>query len=303
MHPSSSFHLIVLRLKKLIFCFESKASSSIFAHLGRCSPSFRLLSPSSRSVKSYTFDKQLSQRGGTHSKALSISASLEQGNEDNKKQQLEEKRIEEGQASSSIEGANKKGSQESEIQQEQQQQIPRAIFPKSAKKNVVPEREEDAKLLESKGFGIRMDDGHFELKDYEVLYLLYTGKLNLSKEKAGGKEVGFEEFVQFALKRDPNAWTRFLIFRDLRSIGYVVREGFGFPIDFRVYERGDYGQKAAKYIVFGLNEGKTMTVSELRRYVNEMSVMGKEAVISVVERRGEVIYYKVAKWRPIKAEV
>src|SRR5579875_418658 len=261
MHPSSSFHLIVLRLKKLIFCFESKASSSIFAHLGRCSPSFRLLSPSSRSVKSYTFDKQLSQRGGTHSKALSISASLEQGNEDNKKQQLEEKRIEEGQASSSIEGANKKGSR------------------------------------------IRMDDGHFELKDYEVLYLLYTGKLNLSKEKAGGKEVGFEEFVQFALKRDPNAWTRFLIFRDLRSIGYVVREGFGFPIDFRVYERGDYGQKAAKYIVFGLNEGKTMTVSELRRYVNEMSVMGKEAVISVVERRGEVIYYKVAKWRPIKAEV
>ncbi|MFI5421675.1 MAG: tRNA-intron lyase, partial [Nitrososphaerales archaeon] len=63
---------------------------------------------------------------------------------------------------------------------------------------------------------------------------------------------------------------------------------------------GDYGTKAAKYIVFGLNEGKTMTLAELKRHVDEMSTMGKEAVIAVIERRGEVIYYKVGKWRPIK---
>ena len=126
---------------------------------------------------------------------------------------------------------------------------------------------------------------------------MYSGKLSLRKKK---RNVPFTEFVSLALTRDDNAWTRFLIFRDLRSRGYVVREGFGFPIDFRVYERGDYGNKAAKYIVFGLNEGKTMTVAELRKHVDQMSTMGKEAVIAVVERRGEVIYYKVGKWRPIK---
>ena len=158
------------------------------------------------------------------------------------------------------------------------------------------DKEEDRTLLESKGFGV-VEDDEFYLKDYEALYLIFTKKLIL---KRSGKEMSFESLVNYALKRDDTAWTRFLIFRDLRTRGYVVREGFGFPIDFRVYDRGDFGTKAAKYIVFGLNEGKTMTMGELKTHVDQMARMGKESVIAVVERRGEVIYYKVGKWRPIK---
>lgn len=176
--------------------------------------------------------------------------------------------------------------------------------------HVVLAIEEDARVLESKGFGIKENELYY-LKDYEVLYLMYNSKLVLKRMTKRAKKSGplsqtklsdvkFTDYVRYALKRDENAWTRFLIFRDLRSRGYVVREGFGFPIDFRVYDRGDYGNKAAKYIVFGLNEGRTMSLAELKKHVEEMSTMGKEAVIAVVERRGEVIYYKVAKWRPIK---
>jgi tRNA-intron endonuclease, archaea type len=191
----------------------------------------------------------------------------------------------------------------------QQQTIMGAYFSKKLD-HVVLANDEDARLLESKGFGIKEADQYY-LKDYEVLYLMYNEKLALKRmTRSRAKkttsspvrlsDVKFTDYVSFSLRRDENAWTRFLIFRDLRSRGYVVREGFGFPIDFRVYDRGDYGTKAAKYIVFGLNEGKTMSLAELRKHVEEMSTMGKEAVIAVVERRGEVIYYKVAKWRPIK---
>ena len=35
------------------------------------------------------------------------------------------------------------------------------------------------------------------------------------------------------------------LFRDLKTRGYVVKDGFGFGSDFRVYERGDYGEKGA----------------------------------------------------------
>jgi tRNA-intron endonuclease, archaea type len=178
-------------------------------------------------------------------------------------------------------------------------EIPEVIRGVYSKKfsQVLVEKDDDAKLLESKGFGIRDNKNQFHLRDYEVLYLLYTKKLIIKKEK---KNLGFESFVVLASKRDENAWTRFLIYRDLRTRGYVVREGFGFPIDFRIYDRGDYGLKAAKYIVFGLNEGKTMTMGELRKNVEDMSRMGKEAVVAVVERRGEVIYYKVGKWHPVR---
>ena len=196
------------------------------------------------------------------------------------------------------------GSQRTGKDEDLQQVIIEATFSKKVD-HVVLSRSEDAQLLESKGFGIR-DNDQFYLKDYEVLYLMYSNKLALrDKIRKSNKStklvnVRFTDYVSFAMERDENAWTRFLIFRDLRSRGYVVREGFGFPIDFRVYDRGDYGNKAAKYIVFGLNEGKTMSLSELKKHVDEMSTMGKEAVVAVVERRGEVIYYKVGKWRPIK---
>lgn len=175
------------------------------------------------------------------------------------------------------------------------QQVMNATFSKKID-SVTLVNDRDANLLETRGFGIK-ERLEFFLKDYEVLYLLYNEKLILIKNK---RKVEFAEYVNFAVSRDENAWTRFLIFRDLRSRGYVVREGFGFPIDFRVYERGDYGNKAAKYIVFGLNEGKTMSVAELKKHVDDVSTMGKEAVVAVVESRGEVIYYKAAKWRPIK---
>ena len=46
-----------------------------------------------------------------------------------------------------------------------------------------------------------------------------------------------------------------MIYRDLRSKGYVVKEGFGFGNDFRIYERGEYGKKPSKYVSVGINEG------------------------------------------------
>jgi tRNA-intron endonuclease len=184
-----------------------------------------------------------------------------------------------------------------EDRQEEIEQIFPALYSRKTKR-VVLAKNEDAGLLETKGFGVK-EDGQFFLRDYEVLYLMYTKKLKLSMDD---KQMPFEKYVSFASKRDNDSWARFLIFRDLRTRGYVVREGFGFPIDFRVYERGDFGAKAAKYIVFGLNEGKTMSMAELKKNIDQMSTMGKESVVAVVERRGEVIYYKVGKWRPIRPQ-
>jgi tRNA-intron endonuclease len=191
-----------------------------------------------------------------------------------------------------------RGDHAADEKREELEQVIMSAFLSKKARNVMLERKEDAALLESKGFGIK-ENGNFSLRDYEVLYLMFTNKLKLKEE---GEPVSFDEYVDIATKRDKDAWARFLIFRDLRTRGYVVREGFGFPIDFRVYDRGDYGNKAAKYIVFGLNEGKTMSVAELKKNIDQMATMGKEAVVAVVERRGEVIYYKAGRWHPIRPQ-
>jgi tRNA-intron endonuclease, archaea type len=158
---------------------------------------------------------------------------------------------------------------------------------------VVGDRERFGELEES-GYGTRKDDV-LVLRDYEALYLLYAEKLELAD--GDGKAVAFEELAELVQKKSGDAWTKFMIYRDLRTRGYVVREGFGFGTDLRVYERGDYPQKPAKYVVFALDEGIEKRISDLQKSVKEMAKMGKEAIIAVIERRGEVIYYRVSRAR------
>ena len=157
----------------------------------------------------------------------------------------------------------------------------------------VTERERFGELEES-GYGTR-EGKDLLLKDYEALYLLFARKLVLLDESA--KPVPFERLAELAQRKSGDAWTKFVIYRDLRSRGYIVREGFGFGTDLRVYERGDFPKKPAKYVVFALDEGIEKGVDELAKSVKEMGKMGKEAIIAVIERRGEVIYYKVSRAR------
>ena len=165
------------------------------------------------------------------------------------------------------------------------------VMGKLVKNHVIVESTETQKDLELKGLG-EFNKNSFFLKPFESLYLLYTGKLDLQKNS---KNIEFDDFLQSCIKEDPDALTKFLIFRDLRTKGYIVKDGFGFGSDFRVYERGQFGKKDAKYLVFALNEGKQEKVGQLQKKIEEITKMGKEPIISVIERRGEIIYYKISR--------
>jgi len=151
-----------------------------------------------------------------------------------------------------------------------------------------PNRQQE---LEQKGYG-EMEKDKLFLKSFESLYLLYTGRLALFK---GKKNVGFDSFLQICKKQDDDILTKFLVYRDLRNRGYTVKDGFGFGSDFRVYGKGDFGVKGAKFLVFGLNEGKQEKMEKLQKKVEEITKMGKEPIIAVIQRQGEIIYYKISR--------
>lgn len=143
--------------------------------------------------------------------------------------------------------------------------------------------------LELKGYG-EIENEKLFLKQFETLYLLYTKRLILKKIK---KQIDFDTFMSICQKTDSDTLTKFLIYRDLRNRGYVVKDGFGFGSDFRVYERGHFGEKGAKYLIFGLNEGQQEKMGNLQKKIEDITHMGKEPIIAVIDRRGEVIYYKI----------
>jgi tRNA-intron endonuclease len=145
--------------------------------------------------------------------------------------------------------------------------------------------------LRNKGFGAK-EDSEYILEPYEALYLIHTKRLVLKSKK---DDLDFDSLTELILKYDKDILTRFLIYRDLRSRGYIAKEGFGFGVDFRVYERGEFEKKPSKYIVFGMNEGVNIKANNFSSAIEQIRKMGKDAVIAVIERRGGIIYYKVSK--------
>ena len=47
--------------------------------------------------------------------------------------------------------------------------------------------------------------------------------------------------------------------------------------------------------MFALNEGTQEKIGQIQKNIFEITQMGKEPIIAVIERRGEVIYYKISK--------
>lgn len=167
-----------------------------------------------------------------------------------------------------------------------------AIIPAGETKILVTETKFQDQLR-SKGFG-ENEDSEYTLSYCEALYLAFTNKLVVKNIE--DISIGFEQLIKEMLRNDPSVLTRFLVYRDLRSRGYVVKDGFGFGIDFRVYERGEYQKKPSKYLVYALNEGINLKIEDLYDLIDQTAKMGKNSVLAVIERRGEVIYYKASKF-------
>ena len=146
-------------------------------------------------------------------------------------------------------------------------------------------------VLLSKGYGQKFDK-EFILNSYESLYLAYTKRLRISK---GKRNILFGDLMEIYKKTQDDIFTKFLIFRDMRNRGYVVKNGFGFGSDFLVYEKGNFGQKGAKYLIFAFNEGTQEKIGRIQKNIEQITKMDKEPIIALIERRGEVIYYKISK--------
>jgi tRNA-intron endonuclease len=148
--------------------------------------------------------------------------------------------------------------------------------------------------LSSRGYG-RLENEALILTFYESLYLLDKGMLEVKDGKT--TVVDFQRLLHNYEDQDENAWVNYLVYRDLRSRGYVVREGFGPGAYFRVYERGSYGKDTAPYLVLSTQEGKPFQIADLSSALQKCQSQKKELIMAVINRRGEVVYYSVGRLR------
>jgi len=147
--------------------------------------------------------------------------------------------------------------------------------------------------LSNRGYGTKQDN-KLTLTYYEALYLQSKNIIQVQQAKPK-KPLSFQQLLDHYKTADPNAWAKYLIYRDLRSRGYVTREGFGTGIDFRMYERGEYGTAIAKYLIYGIQEGQPITIQDLAQTLKTAHSQKKELILAVLNRRGEVVHYTLSQ--------
>ncbi|MDP6641369.1 MAG: tRNA-intron lyase, partial [Nitrososphaerales archaeon] len=92
----------------------------------------------------------------------------------------------------------------------------------------------------------------------EALLLIQDKKMDLFDYK--DKKLSEKEILKKFQRLDKNFKTKYLVFKDLRKKGYIVKTALKFGAEFRVYEKGKkVSQTHSKWICFPVEENKTLT--------------------------------------------
>lgn len=114
---------------------------------------------------------------------------------------------------------------------------------------------EDAQKVYEKGFyGEIQEEGTLKLSSEEALLLVERNRLEVFNDN--NESLNFQTLTKIFMKTNPDLWLKYLVYRDLRSRGYIVRAGYGGNIDFRLYPRGaKLGTDTSKSLIYIVREG------------------------------------------------
>jgi tRNA-intron endonuclease len=148
---------------------------------------------------------------------------------------------------------------------------------------VVFPRASELMEIRERGFG-DLRGKKLVLSPHEAFYLLEKGRITVANRK--GEKITFEDLVKSLSGRKAEIWVKYLVYRDLRDRGYIVRQCPGF--DFEIHGKGPMRRYLS--IVY---EGGEADLKTLRKLLKRSTREKKELILAVVDRRTDIVYYSL----------
>jgi len=151
-------------------------------------------------------------------------------------------------------------------------------------------------LSEKSHYG-RYNQEELELSLIEALYLQEKGKINIVDRENQGNPISFQEIKKII--QNEGLFYRYIVYRDLRNRGYIVKTGFKYGSEFRLYERGKSPVNGhSDYVVRVLTENQKISVLNFSSYVRVAHGVNKKLLLAVVDDEKDITYYNVEWTRP-----
>jgi len=156
-------------------------------------------------------------------------------------------------------------------------------------------KKEAINLYSKSRFG-ELKNGKIIYSAVEALYLVEKKKLNLMFKK---KKLSFDRFIDKLREKDKKIDTKYIVFKNMRGRGYIVKTALKFGAEFRVYEKGvKPGQDHANWILFPVSESETMTWHDFSAKNRVAHSTKKNLLIGIVDEENDVTYYEVEWTKP-----
>lgn len=143
------------------------------------------------------------------------------------------------------------------------------------------------------GFG-KLSEDRLELSLLEACYLMENGRIDIYKndEKCDLSYI-------LDLLRDKELYGKYLVYKDLKNRGYIIKTGFKYGSEFRLYERGGGpGKGHSDYLVKVLYETYDVKVLDFSSYIRVAHGVNKKLLLAVVDDDLDITYYNVEWTRP-----
>ncbi|MBU3913134.1 MAG: tRNA-intron lyase [Nanoarchaeota archaeon] len=161
--------------------------------------------------------------------------------------------------------------------------------------SVYSNKKEAFTLYEQSRFG-EPKEGKIIYSMFEALFLSEKGKLEI-KEKS--KKITFERLMEKAKTLDSRILTKYIVFKDMRNRGYVVKTALKFGAEFRVYDKGKTpGQEHAKWILYPVRESDFLTWHDFSAKNRVAHSTKKNLLIGIVDDENDVTYYEISWVKP-----
>lgn len=155
-------------------------------------------------------------------------------------------------------------------------------------------KDENAHNLYNKRYYGNLTDFGLELSFIEALFLLTKNKIEIYDDD---KLITKEDLTNII--RQKHIFSHYLVYKDLRIRGYIIKTGFKYGSDFRIYERGHApGDGHSNFLVKILSEEQEIKVRDFSSYVRVAHGVRKTLLLAVVDDEYDITYYDIEWTKP-----
>ena len=139
-------------------------------------------------------------------------------------------------------------------------------------------------------------DKPLELSLIECAYLTDTGRIQVTRTP-GNHMLTLDEILSLGEKISSDFRDKYLVYSQVRQLGYIIRPGLKFGTDFAVYEHGP-GKDHAPFLIHVIPQRKGVNPLDIVRAGRLASSVRKKFIIATVKESGEIAYYSFVWHRP-----